>query len=82
MSLDTAFRIKDGDAESWYGQWNRTAARLESTAEEFVASGHKISAKEAFMRASNYYRNAGFYLEIIPTIRGLCPPGRRAMTAS
>jgi pimeloyl-ACP methyl ester carboxylesterase len=64
--LDTAFRIKDGDAESWYGQWNRTAARLESTAEEFLASGHKISAKEAFLRASNYYRNAGFYLDINP----------------
>lgn len=64
--LDTAFRIKDGDTESWYSEWSETAARLERTAEEFLSEGHNISAREAFFRASSYYRNAGFYLDLNP----------------
>ncbi len=59
-------RIKDGDIESWYSEWNKTASRLERTGEEFLANGHKISAREAFFRASGYYRNAGFFLDIDP----------------
>jgi pimeloyl-ACP methyl ester carboxylesterase len=64
--LDTASRIEDGDIESWYREWNQTASRLEISAEEFIDQGHKISAREAYLRASNYYRNAGFYLDINP----------------
>lgn len=64
--LDTAFRIKDGDTESWYNEWSKTATRLERTAEEFLSGGHNASAREAFFRASSYYRNAGFYLDLNP----------------
>lgn len=64
--LDTAFRIKDGDVESWYSEWNKTAARLERAAAEFLSSGHNVSAREAFFRASAYYRCAGFFLDIDP----------------
>ncbi|MDH7597981.1 MAG: alpha/beta fold hydrolase [Methanothrix sp.] len=64
--LDTAFRIRDGDVESWYSEWNKTAARLERAAVEFLSSGHNVSAREAFFRASAYYRCAGFFLDINP----------------
>ncbi len=62
--LDTAYRIKNADIESWYQEWNKTASRLENTADEFLAQDHNVSAREAYLRASNYYRNAGFYLDI------------------
>jgi hypothetical protein len=64
--LDTAYRIKNGDIESWYLEWIKTASRMEKTADEFLAKGHNISARETYFRASNYYRNAGFYLDINP----------------
>jgi esterase/lipase superfamily enzyme len=71
--LDTAYRIKNGDIESWYQEWNKTASRLEKTADEFLAEGHNISAREAYFRASNYYRNAGFYLDINPDDQRIMP---------
>ncbi len=60
--LNTAYRIKEGDDESWYNEWFKTADRVETTANLFFNRGHKRSAKEAYFRASNYYRNAGFFL--------------------
>ena len=64
--LSTAYRIKDGDNESWYKEWDKTAKRLEKTAERFLAEGDTESAKEAYFRASNYYRTAEFFLHTYP----------------
>ncbi len=64
--LSTAYRIKDADNESWYAEWLKTAKRLEKTAKQFLSDGHKKSAKEAFFRASNYYRTAEFFLHTNP----------------
>jgi pimeloyl-ACP methyl ester carboxylesterase len=60
--LSTAYRIKEGDFESWYTEWLRTAQRVHRYAEDSLLSGHKISAKDGFLRASNYYRVAEFLL--------------------
>jgi pimeloyl-ACP methyl ester carboxylesterase len=60
--LSTAYRITEGDFESWYTEWNSTAERIHGLAEESLRAGHRTSAREAFMRASNYYRLAEFYL--------------------
>ncbi|MBU0686230.1 MAG: alpha/beta fold hydrolase [Candidatus Margulisbacteria bacterium] len=60
--LKTAYRIKEGDGESWYREWYKTAEELEADGNEFLSRGHKLSASEAFMRASNYYRSAEFFL--------------------
>ena len=54
--LSTAYRIKEGDFESWYKEWLSTAQRVHRDAEISLATGHKISASEAYLRASNYYR--------------------------
>ncbi len=60
--LSTAYRIKEGDFESWYTEWLKTAKRVHKYAEDSLAAGHKISAREAYLRASNYYRVAEFLL--------------------
>lgn len=53
--LGTASRVRKGDKWSWTNEWEKTADRLARLAEESEAAGHKISAGEAYLRASNYY---------------------------
>jgi pimeloyl-ACP methyl ester carboxylesterase len=60
--LSTAYRIKEGDFESWHIEWLKTAKRVHKYAEDCLARGHKVSAREAYLRASNYYRAAEFLL--------------------
>ena len=64
--LSTAYRIKEKDNESWYRQWDATAKRLEKQGDQFLSGGHKKSAREAYLRASNYYRTAEFFLHTNP----------------
>jgi pimeloyl-ACP methyl ester carboxylesterase len=60
--LSTSYRIKEGDFESWHQEWLKTATRVNKYADECLATGHKISAREAYLRAANYYRAAEFLL--------------------
>ncbi|XOK62030.1 alpha/beta hydrolase family protein [Paenibacillus elgii] len=60
--LATGYRIKEGDFESWYAEWYKTAERVHAQATESLARGKRISARESFLRASNYYRTAEFFL--------------------
>ena len=60
--LATAKQIRKGDFESWYCAWEQTAARVETVARQAVEQGHPVSAGQAFLRASNYYRTAEFFL--------------------
>jgi hypothetical protein len=48
-------RIRDGDAQSWCEEWNATAERVRAIAQGCQTSGHVVSAREAFLRASSYY---------------------------
>jgi len=60
--LSTANRIKEGDFESWHDEWVKTARRIHAVADANFADGHPVSAREAYHRASSYYRAAEFYL--------------------
>jgi pimeloyl-ACP methyl ester carboxylesterase len=60
--LSTAYRIKEGDFESWYEEWLKTAKRIHTYADDCTSKGHITSAREAYLRASNYYRTAEFLL--------------------
>ncbi len=60
--LSTACRIKEGDNESWYREWSATGRRLEKAANVFLQEDYRESAREAYLRASNYYRTAMFFL--------------------
>src|SRR3984957_8505620 len=56
--LVTAAAITSGDEASWQ--------RVREIGEQALAPGHRVSAREAMLRASNYYRAAEFYLREKP----------------
>ncbi|MFJ9342224.1 alpha/beta hydrolase family protein [Streptomyces sp. NPDC101733] len=60
--VSTGERITEGDYDSWYTEWSATADRVSAEAEKALAAGHKVSARDGFLRASNYYRSAEFFL--------------------
>ena len=60
--LATAKQIREGDFESWHIAWQHTSARIEALAIDALQKGHRLSAGQAFLRASNYYRTAEFFL--------------------
>lgn len=64
--VSTIYRIKDGDDESWYQEWLKTAERVEKLAQGFLQQGDRMSAKQCYTRASNYYRTAEFFLHADP----------------
>ncbi len=54
----TTSLIEDGDLDGWYLQWTATAERIAGYADESARAGHTISASDAYLRASSYYRAA------------------------
>jgi pimeloyl-ACP methyl ester carboxylesterase len=59
--LVTARAIPGGDEAAWHREWKATAQRVEAIGREALQGGHAVSAREALLRASNYYRTAEFY---------------------
>ncbi|MEO7176113.1 MAG: hypothetical protein ABIV51_09465 [Saprospiraceae bacterium] len=60
--LATAKHIREGNFESWHIAWQHTSARIEALAIDALQKGRRVSAGQAFLRASNYYRTAEFFL--------------------
>ena len=54
----TTSLIEEGDRDGWYLQWTATAERVAGYADESARAGHIISASDAYLRASSYYRAA------------------------
>jgi hypothetical protein len=54
----TTSLIEEGDRDGWYRRWTATAERLAGYADEGARAGHTISATDAYLRASSYYRAA------------------------
>lgn len=61
-----AAQIQPGDAEGWYNAWFSCADRLYELAVECRAAGHRVSTRNAFLRASNYYRTAYIFMFALP----------------
>ncbi|MFJ8471279.1 alpha/beta hydrolase family protein [Kitasatospora sp. NPDC094011] len=59
--LTTLRAIPEGDEDAWLRQWRRTAQRVHAIGTDALTAGHRVSAREALLRASNYYRTAEFY---------------------
>lgn len=72
--FSTAYRVKEGDFESWHSEWFKTAERVRKYASESLSKGHFTSAREAFLRSSNYYRSSEFML--------IDPSDKRILTTS
>ena len=65
--LATASRIKEGDFESWYSEWKKTADHFRAEGDTSLASGHTVTAREAYYRAATYYRTSEFFLHGNPS---------------
>ncbi len=64
--LSTLYRIKEGDDESWYREWMKTAEQRHEAGDAFLSRDRRISARQEFFKASNYYRTAEFFLHTRP----------------
>jgi alpha-beta hydrolase superfamily lysophospholipase len=60
--LTTAYGIEEGNFESWYVQWRALADHVNERAHHFVEQGETLSASQNYLKASNYYRSAEFFL--------------------
>jgi pimeloyl-ACP methyl ester carboxylesterase len=54
----TVSQIDEGDRDGWHEQWVATAARVAALGDESANAGHTVSACDAYLRASNYFRTA------------------------
>jgi pimeloyl-ACP methyl ester carboxylesterase len=54
----TVERIKRGDEESWVREWANLAEDVRRTAVEAFQARQIVTAREAYLRASNYFRAA------------------------
>jgi pimeloyl-ACP methyl ester carboxylesterase len=64
--LATAQKIKPGNFDSWHDEWLALAERIIDEAQHSEKRGHRVSARDSFLRASNYYRMAEFFLHANP----------------
>jgi pimeloyl-ACP methyl ester carboxylesterase len=60
--FQTAGTIKESDRTSWYEAFTKTAYRLRQDGDESLENARKVSARRSYLRASNYYRAAEFYV--------------------
>jgi pimeloyl-ACP methyl ester carboxylesterase len=57
-----ASRIRQGSFEDWVREWYGMAERVEDAAWKSLDNGNLVSAREAFLRASEYYRASEFHV--------------------
>jgi alpha-beta hydrolase superfamily lysophospholipase len=48
-------QIEDGDDDAWYTGWSTAADRLAEEADHAAARGHRVGARETYLRANLYY---------------------------
>jgi hypothetical protein len=56
--LATVAAISDGDDSSWVAHWQGLASRVEAIAAAAQSRGHRVSARNAYLRAAAYYATA------------------------
>ena len=59
--LAIAEQITPGDRDSWYRAWSGFAAGLVSRGDDAAKAGHQVSARGAYLRAAEYFRQAFFF---------------------
>lgn len=64
--LAAASRITPGDYDSWYDAYNGFADRVAKEAADQLSRGHRISARDSFLRAATYYQASEFFLHGTP----------------
>lgn len=75
-------RLPEGDAEAWWTGFAELATRVEREADEDAAARHRVTAREAYFRVSNYHRTAGFFLSPADPRHGEAVRARRRCFAA
>lgn len=65
--LKIAAAIKPGDMESFAQEFNKLALHVQGQADAIDAAKNPVSARDAYFRASTYFRCADFYLHGNPS---------------
>jgi pimeloyl-ACP methyl ester carboxylesterase len=60
-------RVGDGGADAWHREWSAQAHALVEAGDASAAAGHPLSAREAYLRATTYFRTAYMPLFGAPT---------------
>jgi hypothetical protein len=79
--LAAARLIREPDAESWYRAWNDLSEHVLAQAESSRRAGRLVSARSAYLRASNYFRAAYTFLVGKPVSARLVEAYQRHRTA-
>lgn len=61
--LEIAEMIRPRDNEGWFSKWYEAGNRNHSVGMTEERKGHEETAKDSFLKASNYFRMADFYLK-------------------
>lgn len=61
-ALAAARRAAPGDAGSWFDEWAALAERTAQSAQSSAHLGHGVTAARAYLRATEYWRQAIFFL--------------------
>jgi dienelactone hydrolase len=61
--LTAVAKVVDGDANSWVAEWSGLAARIQAIGDESLKGGHKVSARNAYLRAAVYYAAANVFVD-------------------
>jgi hypothetical protein len=61
-ALATARRVDKLDGASWYDAWSRTATTARSAGDAAVTAGSRVTARHALLRASEYFRQAYYFI--------------------
>lgn len=64
--IATAHKVQGHDYDSWYEAWNWLADKVAAEADRSMAKKHLVSARDGYLRASNYYRESEFFLHANP----------------
>lgn len=58
----SARRVGPPEAGRWHSAWSATAVRADALARKALADGHRVTARGAFLRASEYHRQAFYFI--------------------
>lgn len=58
----TARRVGPPEAGRWYAAWTATAERAAAAADRALADGRRVTARGAYLRASEYARQAFYFI--------------------
>jgi alpha-beta hydrolase superfamily lysophospholipase len=61
-ALTTARRVIPGDYDSWYAEWAALAEKTAHRADDSARHGHGVTAAKAYLRATEYWRQAIFFI--------------------